>query len=265
MITVTINGAEDVQRMIRELPKTGGRAAEIALDRTAKDIKAGEVKEMKRVFEHPVRYTLNSLKITPTKNHNMQAKVWFKEPDRMGDHYLVPQVEGGPRKLKGFERALDDQMFIPGKFARMTRAGNVSPGQLRQILSVLGRAERYAGYSANITSRSRKRNRTPRDYVYIRRRHGRLLPGIHERFATRRGLTRKARQAARAKDGSKVYQRGRSRHRAIHARGLRPVLLIGRQHAPVKPRFDFYGVAERIHSRRFDVHFWIAMDRMLSR
>ena len=262
MFSVTIKD-KGVRDLIKALPKSAGRAAEIALDKTAKDIKQAEIKEMQRVFDRPARYTLNSLRVTPTRNHNMRASVWFKEPDRMGQHYLVPQVEGGPRKTKGFERAFDDKMFIPGKFARMTRAGNVSPGQIRQILSVLGRAERYAGYQANITARSRRRNKKPRDYVYIKKRRGRLLPGIHERFVTRRGLTKKARRAAMAKDGSSVYQRGRSRHRAIRARGLRPVLLEGRQKKPVKPLLDFYGVAHRVFDKEFTRHFNQALDRQL--
>jgi len=264
MITVKIDSKE-VEEMIKALPKTAGRAAEISLDKTARDIKTGMIEEMKHVFDRPVRYTLNSLQITPTYNHNMQASVWFREPDRMGQHYLVPQVEGGPRKTKGFERALDDKMFVPGKFARKTKAGNVSPGQLRQILSVLGRAERYAGYQANITHRSRKRNKRPRDYVWIKHRHGKLWPGVYERFATSRGLTARARRRAMRNDGSKVYQRGRSRHRAIYARGLRPVLLEGRQEKPVKPLLDFYGVAARIHAHRFERHFWKTFDRLLAR
>lgn len=168
---------------MKAIPRQANRAAEVALDNTAKDIKKAEVAEMKRVFDSPTRWTLNSLKMTPTINHNMQAVVWFKDPDRMGQHYLVPQVEGGPRKFKGFEQAFGNRMFVPGQAARMTKAGNVSPGQIRQILSVLGRAERTAGYSANVTKRSSSRNKKQRDYVYISKRHGKLYPGIYQRFA----------------------------------------------------------------------------------
>ena len=81
----------------------------------------------------------------------------------MGAHYLVPQVDGGQRKLKGFERAIGEGELVPALGAKLNQYGNVSPGQIRQILSVLGKAEASAGYSANITSRSRRRNRHPAD------------------------------------------------------------------------------------------------------
>ena len=264
MFDLKIND-DGVIEMLKAMPKTAGRAAEISLDQTARDIKQAVYDEMLRVFDRPVRYTLNSLKITPTRNHNMQASVWFKEPDRMQQHYLVPQVKGGKRKLKGFERVLGEREYIPGKFARMTKAGNVSPGQIRQILSVLKKAERFAGYSANITDRSRKRNKKPRDYVWIRRKRGRLLPGIHERFITRKGLTRAARRDAMRRDGSRMYQRStKSRHKAVYARGLRPVLLYGKGNQ-VTPLLDFYGVANKEFRLSFSDHFWRNFNRILSR
>ena len=264
MISLTVKD-DGVLKTIKALPKTGARAAEIALDKTAFDVKAGVTEEMKHVFDRPVRYTLSSLKVTRTRNHNMMASVWFKEPDRMGQHYLVPQVEGGPRKTKGFERALGGEMYVPGKFARMTTAGNISPGQIRQILSVLGRAEHVAGYTANITARSRKRNKTPRDYVWITRKRGRLYPGVYERFRTSKGLTSKARRSAMRTDGSRVYQRSsRTRHKAIYARGLRPVMLKGKQNKPIKPLLDFYGVSNRIALAQFERHFWRTFDRLLA-
>ena len=275
MFSVTIKD-KGVRDLIKALPKSAGRAAEIALDKTAKDIKQAEIKEMQRVFDRPVRYTLNSLRVTPTRNHNMRASVWFKEPDRMGQHYLVPQVEGGPRKTKGFERALDDKMFIPGKFARMTRAGNVSPGQIRQIMSVLGKAERYAGYQANITARSAKRNKKQRDYVQIFKRHGRLLPGVYQRFsrpghgiksgtyqALQRGTGRVAIRDERTGRIVGWKKKKRSFHTAIRARGLRPILLEGHQRKAVKPLLDFYGVANRVYDKEFIRHFNKALDRQL--
>lgn len=263
MFSVKID-SKAVQDMIKALPKEAGRAAEIALDKTAFDIKAAEVAKMKQVFDSPTRFTLNSLKVTRTRNHNMQASVWFKEPDRMGQHYLVPQVEGGPRKYKGFERGFGDTMFIPGQFARRTKAGNMSPAQIRQIMSVLGKAERTAGYSANLTARSAKRNRKDRDYVYIRRRHGRLLPGIYERFQTGVGFGYKTKRSL----PFGVYQKGRRRGRfasVVRARGLKPIMLVGRQRKPYKPRLPFYEVAQDTFDERFYIHFYRELDKQLGR
>jgi hypothetical protein len=125
-----------------------------------------------RVFQDPAPYTKNSLKVTKTRNHNMQASVWFKEPDRMGDHYLLPQVEGGERKEKGFERALSHTKFIPSDHLPLDRYGNVAPGLIRQILSVLGRAELAQGYQterfqANRTRKIAIRNPKGRDFAWL--------------------------------------------------------------------------------------------------
>src|SRR5574340_131161 len=130
MIKVTINDSE-IRKMIAALPKSAGRAAEIALDKTAQAIRNEVRDEMRRVFDRPVPYTLNSLQITPTKGHNMQAAVWFKDPERMRQHYLVPQVEGGPRQLKGLERAIAARSgvkmeLVPGAGARLDQYGNVA-------------------------------------------------------------------------------------------------------------------------------------------
>ena len=256
MITVSVD-SKKVSEMLASFPKEAGRAAEIALDRTAYDIRDGIKDEMKTVFHRPVPYTLNSLKVTRTKNHNMQASVWFKEPDRMEDHYLVPQVEGGKRKLKGFERALLRNKFIPGRGARMTKAGNISPGQIRQVLSVLGRAE-MAGYQANITSKSARRNKKQRDYVFLHQgsSKGKLPPGVYQRVSTKgSGFGGKARKTLA---GAYAYQKGRRRGRlysVVRARGLKPIMLLGRQNKPVKPLLPFYETAERIHKRKFLKHF----------
>ncbi len=268
MFTLTVDDKR-VRELIKALPDVANRAAEIALDETARDIKKAEVAEMKRVFASPTSYTLKSLKMTPTHNHNMQAVVWFKDPDRMSQHYLVPQVEGGPRKFKGFEQAFGNTMFVPGQAARMTKAGNISQGQIRQILSVLGRAERTAGYSANITTRSAKRNKAPRDYVYITERHGKLYPGIYKRFAKGSGAVKSGNYQSRQLGSNRVAvrdERGRfirwkrpkqrSKYRsAIRARGLRPIMLVGKQQASIKPLLDFYEVAAKVHKKNFAKHF----------
>ncbi len=253
-----------VEQMLKDLPKTAGRAAEVALDKTAKEIKESVYGNMKGVFDSPTRYTLNSLKVTPTRNHNMEASVWFKDPDRMGQHYLVPQVEGEARKHKGFERALGDTMFVPGQGVRLNKAGNISIGQIRQILSVLGKAELTAGYNANITSRSRKRNTKERDYFFLPRKHGSLYPGVYKRKAQKgSGLGRANKYRA---DKSRSYQKGQTRGRyssVIQARGIKPILIKGRQRNPYKPRLDFYGIAEKVYARRFRKLFDVELNRLL--
>lgn len=248
-----MRGQEELKSWLQLLPGLARRAVSVSLNKTGKAIKEAEQKEMRRVFDNPVPYTLNSLQLDPSTPETLQAAVWFKEPARMGQHYLVPQVEGGSRRLKGFELALGGQQYVPGKAARLTKYGNVSYGQIKQVLSTLGRAERYTGATANISSRSRRRNTRPRDYVVIRRGNkAGLVPGVYERY--HKPGARKLGRLGRYTDRSRVLQQGRTHGRftsVVTARGLRPVLLLGRTGKQVRARLDFYEVAEATYDRVF--------------
>jgi hypothetical protein len=276
MIKVTVD-SRAVKAALAEYPKIASRSLEIAIDKTAMAIKEGEVAEMKRVFSKPTPYTLNSLKVTRTKGHNMKATVWFKEPDRMEDHYLLPSVEGGERKLKGFERAFANNKFVPGEGSAKDTYGNVPNSQIRQILGVLGKAER-AGYQANLTAKSAKRNKKPRDYVWFPRglHGGALPPGIYQRVATGAAITTGQRRRVKTfgtfEQGKRrvgVFYGKKSRYRIeqniIRARGLRPILIRAKQHGHYKPLFKFYEVAHRIHSEVFIKHFLADFSRRMPR
>ncbi|MGV0961826.1 MAG: hypothetical protein ACOYB1_18530 [Limnohabitans sp.] len=263
MISIRVDSSE-VRKYLQLFPKVAARALETAIDKTAADIKKGEIEAMRSVFDKPTAYTLNSLKLTRTKGHNMTATVWFKEPDRMTDHYLLPEVDGGERKLKGFERALNNNKFVPGEKSLKDQYGNVPNSQLRQILGVLGKAERV-GYQANITTKSAKRNRKQRDYVFLQAgsSRGKLPPGIYRRVA----------QAGNAIGGKTkkylpfgTFKKGMRRGKffsVIRARGLEPILIIGKQHGQYSKRLKFYEIAANIHSKVFTNHFYAELSRRL--
>lgn len=267
MISVSVQSA-GIRAYFERYPKDASRALEVALDKTAIQVMYDERREMSRVFDNPTPYTMKSLKVTRTRGHNMIASVWFKEPVRMSKHYLVPQVEGGQRELKGFERALSNKKFVPGQGARSNKYGNISHGQIRQVLSVLGKAEMTAGYQANLTAKSAKRNRKARDYVYLPggSASGKLPPGIYERVARRgKGFGGKAKKSL-GKFGT--YQKGRKRGRyfsVVRARGLRPILLLGQQQSKVRPLFKFYRVARRTQRKVLYRLFIKELDSRLGR
>jgi hypothetical protein len=213
-----------IKAVLQEDQKHLSRVIEQALDATAFDVREGLQDEMKRVFNNPTRFTLNSLKVNKTENHNMEANVWLKKPERMTDHYLLPQIIGGVRKTKGFERALGDTRLFPAKGLKLNKHGNMTRGMREQILSALGYAERHQGYQANRTKKSAKRNRKrQRRYVYLFKSSGKI-PGIYQRVGK-------------------------------GERNLKAVLFEGHQDKSVKPLLKFYIVSELIANERFAHHF----------
>lgn len=206
-----------------------------ALTFTGQDVQAAEKREMPRVFDRPTPFTLNSLYLKPATWADLTVRVFFKDL-RFKAHYLVPQVEGGDRPLKRFEKMLQTRglmpvgMFaVPGERADMDAYGNMSRGQLIKILSALN-ALPELGYLANRSAASaarRARSMKPKALVnyFIGRPKQNEPMGVWERV----GKT-----------------------------GLRPILIFVK--APrYKKRFDFYGIANSTASRQFPLH----LDRTL--
>ena len=264
MITVRIED-KAVQEMMRLLPKEAGRAAVVAINKTTYRTYDAVGKALPHVFDRPAPYTLTSLKYTKASfsQGRMEGSVLFREPDRMGEHYLLPQVEGGQRKLKGFERVMGGRAFYPAKVgAKLDRYGNMPYGVIVQMLSVFKRAEYLSGYQANKTARSEKHNQKDRDYVWLKNGHGKLPPGVYERMQTGVGFGAKTKKHL----PFGVYQKGRTKGRfasAIRARGLRPVLIESRKNVNYRKRLPFYEIAQKVYDRSFLREFHEAFARKL--
>lgn len=163
-------------------------ALRTALNRTGMHIKKQEVSEIGRVFDRPTRFTLNSVEVELARGNKLRVVVRIKDAPNLGDkHYLSAQVRGGGRRLKRYEYLLQRYGYlpagkytVPGKGARLDGNGNMSPGQIVQILSCL-RAFPETGYMANATERSMARNRKPRDYMIMRNAGG-TPTGIYQRL-----------------------------------------------------------------------------------
>ena len=106
--------------------------------------------EMRRVFDRPTPYALNSLTIVAATKDKLVARVLVKNTRTAGgvrpESFLFPEVAGGSRSDKRFERALryagllkPGEQAIPGKGIKLDGYGNVSGAQTRSILNQLGR------------------------------------------------------------------------------------------------------------------------------
>ncbi|WP_157773680.1 hypothetical protein [Variovorax atrisoli] len=120
-------------------------AAAAALTKNVKRAQSAVIEEMRRDFRNPVAYTLNATRIEVATAENLKARLAVKD-QRSGngtrpESFLLPEVEGGQRKEKGFERALRaagilaaGEWALPGSGVQLDAAGNVSGSTVRSVL-----------------------------------------------------------------------------------------------------------------------------------
>lgn len=151
-------------------------ATALALTRTAQVMKAAQITEMQRVFDRPTPFTLNSLFVYPATKKRLWASVYFKDFAPKGTpagKYLLPQVQGGGRRMKRTERALQRKgllpsgmYVVPGKGAQLDAHGNMSSGQIVKILSYL-QAFGEEGYVANRRRGSKGRGKRRAEHYFV--------------------------------------------------------------------------------------------------
>jgi hypothetical protein len=226
--------AKRIEQRVRRIPD----AAALALTNTAHAVRQAEYDHMRKVFDRPVPFTLNSLYVKAASRGNLTAVVWLKPG---ANNYLHAQIFGGTRKLKRFEKALQHargglgqpmpaNMFaVPGTGARLDAYGNISRGQIVQILSAFQSAQDVAGFAANRTARSVKRRGKKLAQFFIGRPgRGKLPLGIWQRF------------------------------QFAHGSAIKPVLIFVRS-TRYKKLFQFYEVGEETARKTFGGYFEAAL------
>lgn len=191
---VQISVETNVREALREIGKVErtlrDRIIIEALNKVSLDARDELVDEMERVFDRPTRFTLNSLFIDRANRGRLSADVGIKDFAAKGTpavKFLAPEVEGGPRRLKRFERALQyagilpsGMVAIPGRDAPLDRFGNVRGPEINRMLTQL-RASPDPLQNETDRSRRRKRRRNRRGIRYfVARRDGRAI-GIGRR------------------------------------------------------------------------------------
>jgi len=148
------------------------------------DVKPAIQEEMKKVFDRPTPYTLNSV-YTRLNSSDMSVDIGLKEWGDKGtaaSEYLKPQIFGGSRPMKRSEKYLGSY-YVPGAGARLNQYGNIPGSQITQILSAL-KAFPEVGYLANVTDRSKGRRKGRiRNFFMIKNPGGNLHPGVYEKMA----------------------------------------------------------------------------------
>jgi hypothetical protein len=220
-------------------------AMSVALNKTADESKAMVQASMRSVFDRPTPWVLNSLRVKRSTKTNLVAELAFKDiHSALSSRSMVePHVMGGDRHFKAMEARLLRRGLIPkgwnvvpGAAASLDRYGNMSRGQISQLLNVLG-TYTEAGYNkANDKTRARlaagnvKKNQYGFEYFVSpvgKSRH--LQPGVYKRFTTAFGTS------------------------------LKPILIFVRG-VRYRKRLDFFEQVERSVNDRLATHFDAAFD-----
>jgi len=227
-----------------------------AFTKVAGEIRDAERREMIDVFDRPKPYTLNSLFIKPARGSDavVQAAVGLKDQaadGRPAADWLRWQIYGGLRRTTGFEESLvrgkamqSGMRAVPGKGARLDAFGNVSRGQMQQVLSqlrietgLLGSTRALTRHQADDSKRDRRLKSTK-----IRRAYGKA-GGQFVAFPNGRGKLLPGVYLAGGRDfGAKVGY-GRSG-------GLVPIFIFVTKAMYEADRFDFHYVASLVVNKR---------------
>jgi hypothetical protein len=169
-------------------------ATATALTRTAKKVQSAFIQAMKEKFDRPTPYTLSGTFVKAATARSLVATVGWKDWSTKATPasvFMLPQVQGGSRTLKRSEKLLQQERYlpagmfaVPGSGAKMDQYGNMSRGQLVQVLSTL-KAFPESGYLANRSrAMSKRRTRLPEFFVGSPG-GGRLPLGVYQRMRDR--------------------------------------------------------------------------------
>lgn len=257
-LTVDFKGLDQAAMAITERfsARRLNAAAATALTRTVVDVHKAEREELLRTLDRPTPQTLSAMRYVPASADRLEAWVGFDvqrvtdirgqtlrytQGETPASRYMLPQVQGGVRSAKRFEKLLQAAghlpagwFAVPGAGARLDAYGNVSRGQVIQVLSQL-RITGTAGYTRNMSDDARKQiaaQRKAGGRFFVVRPGAKIAPGVYQREFTGRNIT--------------------------------PIFIFVNR-ATYRARFDFYGVARRVVAARLPVHLRQAIEASAQR
>lgn len=235
-ISIQVDADDMLARQFTELERQQLPFAVMqACNDTAFEIRETWKRTAQRVFDRPRPITTNAVLYAKATKDRLYADVFIRDEATGGTppaRYLLPEVEGGARRLKPFERLLMARgvlpagMFaVPGRGVPLDAHGNVPASVISKVLSQLGaRRDPLQNETAASRARRRRRGAVERDYIYLERKRYRMLPGIYE--------------LARTQFGGAV----------------RSIFIFVRKVA-YRPRYDIFGLAQRQWNRLMPFYF----------
>ena len=196
MITIKVDLDTKGLEQFRQFSDRRVKAAiATTLTRTAREVQKDWGKQLSGKLEKPTALTMRSVNMEQATAQSLVATVAVV--DRIANdgippaEYLGTQERGGTRDLKKFERAmvskgamLADQRAVPARGARLDGFGNVSRGQIVEVLNqIVGAAQLSPGYRKVISRKAEKRaasaKRAGKTYVAFPKQVGAVPPGVY--------------------------------------------------------------------------------------
>lgn len=165
--------------------------------------------EIRSVFDRPTPWTINSLRLKPATKAKPVAQLGFKDKNSAESSrtMIEPHVAGTDRHYKAMEARLlrigllpKGWRVVPGAAAKLDSYGNMSPGQISQVLNVLGTYTESGFNKANINTVKRlaKGNEKKGVYGFVywvnpvgSKKGGHLQPGVYQRISSAFGSSLK--------------------------------------------------------------------------
>ena len=179
------HNASEMEAWLHGIAKQIPYATAAALNSTGFQIRMAEREEIRRAFDTPTPYTLNSVRVRKASVSNPSAMVFINDNARgkgtSPSEYLARQVFGGGREHKVFERLLKTKEFlVPAPGTKLNRFGNLPKGVIKKVTSALD------GGDTTKYFRRKGKNGKLSKAVYERRGRGRKKKIRPIMFAVRR-------------------------------------------------------------------------------
>lgn len=255
-VKVNIDGAI---KALGRLEKQQRVATMIALTKTAKHAQKMMQDEFKQRFDRPTPTVMKSLFVEPARKDKLAARMYLKDKPLGGknrrsmseilEHHFV----GGGRQHKQLEDVLrqygyleQGEVIVPGAAAKMDRYGNMSRGQITQILSQIGLVR--AGFDSSPTASKRSRRNVARAGVIF---------WSGGPMSARRKLVDRASGIAYGYSGTGATNLPKGAWMRA-GRSVKPLMIVVKG-ASYRRRFDFLRTGQAAVDRHFSAEFYAAL------
>lgn len=237
-ITIDVKGIDAVKANLTGMGKQVAFSTSVALNAVAKEIEAAQREAIGGKFDRPKPQTVKATYTLRANKTNLTATVGLKDRGRgvPASEYLAPNIGRSGRVPRNYKRSeamlraagiLPAGLYtVPGKEARLDAYGNMSRGQIVQILSYFRTFGKTRLNTARMNATDKYRARAAkqqRQYfvVPVSDRNLKLHPGIWQETP---------------------------------GRTLAPILMFVSR--PVyNAVYDFYGIGKKVAESRFDEQF----------